>query len=195
MGPTGSMRLSKRPSESGTPPPQRFTGRYEGMGMRIKSGRGIAPKPIMYHDFGKFLINGNALDNQLLQVKYQAGGSIPGFSKKIAISDTFQDLLKTLIDTGKLNKSMFKELGDEEKRALETLMIKAGIGADFGIKSITPTDDLKKKMDRYEILIGNYNAGNNATEVIHEIRSLILYFMKIGRISKKEAMATLMDLQ
>lgn len=167
----------------------------DGFKRKIKSGRGIAPKPIVFHDFGKFLINGNALDNQLLQVKYQAGGSIPGFSKKIAISDTFQDLMKNLIDTGKLNKSMYKELGDEEKRALETLMIKAGIGADFGIKAVTPTDDLKKKVERYEILIGNYNGGNNATEVIHEIRSLILYFMKIGHISKKEAMATLIDLQ
>jgi hypothetical protein len=133
----------------------------QGFKRKIKSGRGIAPKPIVFHDFGKFLINGNALDNQLLQVKYQAGGSIPGFSKKIAISDTFQDLMKNLIDTGKLNKSMYKELGDEEKRALETLMIKAGIGADFGIKAVTPTDDLKKKVDRYEILIGNYNGGNN----------------------------------
>jgi hypothetical protein len=131
----------------------------------------------------------------LLQVKYQAGGSIPGFSKKVALSDTLQDLLKTLIDTGKLNKSLYKELGDEEKRLLETLMVKAGIGSDYGIKSITPNDDLKKKIDRYEILIGNWNAGNNAVEVLHEIRSLILYFMRIGHISKKDAMSTLMDLQ
>jgi hypothetical protein len=180
-----------KPVRSG---PRPFKGRYEGMGMR-KSGRGIAPKPTLYHDFGKFMINGNALDNQLLQVKYQAGGSIPGFSKKVALSDTLQDLLKTLIDTGKLNKSLYKELGDEEKRLLETLMVKAGIGSDYGIKSITPNDDLKKKIDRYEILIGNWNAGNNAVEVLHEIRSLILYFMRIGHISKKDAMSTLIDLQ
>jgi hypothetical protein len=172
-----------------------FTGRPAPVKKGVKSGKGIAPKPLLYHDFGKFLINGNALDNQMLQVRYQAGGSIPGFGKKIALSDTLQDVLKTLIDTGKLNKSQFKELDDTEKRLLETLMIKSGIGADYGIKTVTPTDDLKKKMDRYEVLIGNFNAGNNAIEVIHEIRSLILYFMKIGQISKREAIATLMDLQ
>jgi hypothetical protein len=185
--------LSQSPAQSGIiPPPRRSANRY---GKGIKSGRGIAPKETVYHDFGKFLINGNALDNQLLQVKYQAGGSIPGFSKKIAISDTFQDILNTLIDTGKLNKSQFKELDDAERRALETLLVKAGIGAEFGIKSITPTDELKKKLDRFELLKGMYNAGNNGVEVIHELRSLVLHFMNIGRITRRDALATLMELQ
>jgi len=164
-------------------------------GKGMKSGKGIAPKQTVYHDLGKFLINGNALDNQLLQIKYQAGGSVPGFSKKIAISDTFQDILKTLVDTGKLNKSQFKELDDGERRALETILVKAGIGADFGIKTITPTDELKKKLDRFELLKGMYNAGNNGVEVIHELRSLVLHFMNIGRITRRDALATLMELQ
>lgn len=184
--------LSQSPAQSGIIPPRRSSGRY---GKGIKSGRGIAPKETVYHDFGKFLINGNALDNQLLQVKYQAGGSIPGFSKKIAISDTFQDILNTLIDTGKLNKSQFKELDDGERRALETLMVKAGIGAEFGIKSITPTDELKKKLDRFELLKGMYNAGSNGVEVIHELRSLVLHFMNIGRITRRDALSTLLELQ
>ena len=189
----GLSSPSQSPAQSGIiPPPRRSANRY---GKGIKSGRGIAPKETVYHDFGKFLINGNALDNQLLQVKYQAGGSIPGFSKKIAISDTFQDILNTLIDTGKLNKSQFKELDDGERRALETLMVKAGIGAEFGIKSITPTDELKKKLDRFELLKGMYNAGNNGVEVIHELRSLVLHFMNIGRITRRDALATLMELQ
>lgn len=183
---------SMSPAQAGVAPPPRAVNRF---GKGVKSGRGIAPKETVYHDFGKFLINGNALENQLLQVKYQAGGSIPGFTKKMAISDTLQDILNTMIDTGKLNRSQFNQLDDGERRALETLLVKSGIGADFGIRTITPTNELKKKLDRFELLKGMYNAGHNGVEVIHELRSLILHFMQIGRITRRDALATLMELQ
>jgi len=188
--PMPGQRLA--PSESGRPPPIRSNKRY---GEGVKSGKGIAMKEKVLHDLGKFTINGNALDNQLLQIKYQNGGTVPGFSKKMAISDTLHELLTDLIETGKLNKGLMKELDDAERKAIETILLKAGIGAGLGIKAVTPNNTELDKIKRFELLKGSYNAGNNAVELIHELRSLILYFMKTGQMTKKDGMATLMDLQ
>jgi hypothetical protein len=179
------------PGQKLTPPPARSNKRY---GQGVKSGKGIAMKEKVLHDLGKFTINGNALENQLLQIKYQNGGTVPGFSKKMAISDTLHELLNDLIETGKLNKGLLKELDAAERKAIETILLKSGIGAGLGIKAVTPDNTEQTKIDRFNLLLGSYNAGNNATELIHELRALIIYFMKSGYMNKKAATAALMDL-
>jgi len=172
-------------------PPARSGKRY---GTGVKSGKGIAMKEKVLHDLGKFTINGNALENQLLQIKYQNGGTVPGFSKKMAISDTLHELLNDLIETGKLNKGLLKELDAAERKAIETILLKSGIGAGLGIKAVTPDNTEQTKIDRFNLLLGSYNAGNNANELIQELRALIIYFMKSGYMNKKAATAALMDL-
>jgi hypothetical protein len=176
------------------PKSSRFSLSFFKKGNKVKSGKGIAPQPRMFHDFGKYLIDGTELEKQILSVKYQSGAPIPNFGRKTAISDTFQELLKDLVETQKLNKSLMKELEPTERRALETLLIKSGVGVGLGIKEITPTNEDKEKMNRLNLLQGSFNAGNNSRELIHELRSLVIYFMNSGRIGKREALETLQTL-
>lgn len=163
-------------------------------GRGIKSGKGIAPQPRLLHDLGKYIVDGTELEKQILSIKYQSGAPVPDFGRKIPISDRFQELLKDLIETQKLNKSLMKELDPTERRAIETILIKSGVGLGLGIKEITPTDEDKEKMQRFQLLQGSFNAGNNSQDLIHELRSLVIYFMNSGRLSKKDAISTLQAL-
>jgi hypothetical protein len=179
-----SASASANQSKIISPPPPKF-------GRGVKSGKGIAPKPREYHDLGKFLIDGTELEKQVLSIKYQSGAPVPDFTRKTAMSDNLHELVKELIETQKLNKSLMKELDSGERRAFESLLIRSGVGVGLGIKEVTPTHEDKAKMERFKLLQGSFNAGNNSKDLIQELRSLVLYFLNSGRLSKKEALNTL----
>jgi hypothetical protein len=158
-----------------------------------KSGKGIAVKQDTWAQLGKFILSEKKLSEGALQVKYESGSPIPGYSRIMAISDTLQAILQDLLDTGRLRG--VSELDSEERNRLETLLIKAGIGRGLGIKETTPINEDAEKVKRFGVVRGIYDAGNNSTEVIHELRSLILYFVKTGRLDKRAGMEALQELQ
>jgi len=158
-----------------------------------KKGRGISLKPKSFVEFGRFKLNENMLEEGTLQVKTQNGSPVPTFSKKIAISDTLQSIILDLIETQKLRG--VSDLDDEERRLLETLLIKAGLAQGLGIKKVHQSDEDAKKVQRFDLVKGIYEAGNNSIEVIHELRSLILYFIKTKRLNRKQGIEALQELQ
>ena len=167
---------------------------------RPASGKGIAstckeqtPRWVV---LGRFRINGRLLDEkQLLSVRYQSGTATPLFPKLFPISDSFHELLTFLFQTGKLDKRLLKELDPEERRTAETLLVKSGVGRGVGLKEVTPTDEETEKMKRFEVVKGSYLSGNNSKDVIHELRSLILHFVGSGKLSRKDGLRSLMELQ
>jgi hypothetical protein len=86
-------------------------------------------------------------------------------------------------------------LDDTERRYLETLLIKAGLAHGLGIKKVHQSDEDANKVKRFDLVKGIYDAGNNSTEVIHELRSLILYFIKTKRLNRKDGLEALQELQ
>jgi len=166
-----------------------FFGKYtEGM---KKKGLGLKPKTFI--EFGKFKLNENMLEEGTLQVKTANGSPVPAFSKKIAISDTLQSILMDLIETKKLRG--VSDLDDDERRLIETLIIKAGLAHGLGVKKVHQSDEDGKKVKRFDLVKGIYDAGNNSIEVIHELRSLILYFIKTKRLDRKAGIEALQELQ
>jgi hypothetical protein len=158
-----------------------------------KAGKGIPMKPKTFVEFGKFKLNENMLEEGTLQVKTANGSPVPAFSKKIAISDTLQSILMDLLETKKLRG--VSDLDDDERRLIETLIIKAGLAHGLGIKKVHQSDEDAAKVKRFELVKGIYEAGNNSVEVIHELRSLILYFIKTKRLNRKDGIEALQELQ
>ena len=52
----------------------------------------------------------------------------------------------------------------------------------------------KKDVDRFELLKGEYDAGNNNDKMIKELRALVIKFIHSGKINKKQGMEFLMEL-
>lgn len=149
--------------------------------------------PKNFLPLGRFKINERMLREGTLQVKTLNGHNVVAFRKKLALSDVMRDILIDLLETKKLRG--MNELADEERRTLETLLIKAGLADSLGIKKLHATDEDAVKIKRFELVRGIYEAGNGSMEVIHELRSLILYFIRTKRLNRREGLDALQELQ
>jgi hypothetical protein len=177
-----------------------FMSKTQGKG--IKKGRGMRTitdkvlEPISrWIQVGKLKYNNRLLDEkQMFSVKYPSGAVNPHFAKNVAVSDLFYELMKNLEKSQKVDTRILKELDPDEKKLFENFIVRSGTGRQFNIMDVSPTDEEAEKEKRMTIVKGSYLAGNNSPEVINELRSLILYFIGINRIDKKQGLATLQSI-
>ena len=69
----------------------------------------------------------------------------------------------------------------------------AGVFHSLKLKK-TITNQDKDELNRFEILKGEYLAGNNSPKLLHELRRFIVKYMGDGKISRNEGMNLLMEL-
>lgn len=169
-------------------------GRIKFKHKRIKVGGGvkIRERPTYTH-FGKYIIHlPYLIDKNLFNLKYPSMGSIPSI-KPITISDDYKDLVLDVLENGKVNERQLKKLPDHEIRHFEKVVSGAGLNEVLNLKRGN-TEQEKKDLDRYYLLRGEIDAGNNADKVIKELRGLIVKFMNDGRVHKSEGLNLLMEL-
>jgi len=161
---------------------------------RIKVGGGVKIKERpTYSHFGKYIIHiPYLMDKNLFNLKYPSMGSIPSI-KPITISDDYKDLVLDVLENGKVNERQLKKLQDHEIRHFEKVVSGAGLNEVLNLKRGN-TEQEKKDLDRYYLLRGEIDAGNNADKVIKELRGLIVKFMNDGRVHKSEGLNLLMEL-
>jgi hypothetical protein len=161
---------------------------------KIKIGKGLSVKEQpTYKEFGKYAIHIPQLEQQdLLNLKYKSLGGIPKF-KPVAVSDIFRDFLLDLLESGKVNQRVYLQIEPKERKIFEEIAIGAGIWNSLGLKrTTTSTDEEERK--RFELLKGEYIAGNNSPKVLQELRQLVIKFINDGRLRKTEGMNLLIEL-
>jgi hypothetical protein len=160
----------------------------------IKMGKGIAveqqPK---YKELGKYAIHwGQLVNNDILNVKYKSLGGIPQF-KPIAISDVFKDFLIDLMENGKANARTYDQVPTDERKLFERIATGAGIIHTLKLKKTITNQDAEDNK-RFELLKGEYLAGNNSNAVMKELRRYVIKFMNEGKITKNTGLNFLMEL-
>ena len=194
-GTTGESSLSSLSSVSGLMSNLRRSisgDKKEGKGMKV--GRGIAVKQTpSYKEYGKYAIHIPQLEQQdLLNVKYKSLGQIPKF-KPIPVSDVFRDFILDLLENGKPNGRVYTQIPTDERKYFEEMSIGAGVWNSLGLKRTTTSTD-EEESKRFELLRGEYLAGNNNPKVISELRKLVVKMMNDGRIRKSQGVELLMEL-
>ena len=69
----------------------------------------------------------------------------------------------------------------------------AGVWNGLGLKRTTTSTD-EEDAKRFELLRGEYIAGNNNPKVLQELRRMVIKFINEGKIRKSEGMNLLMEL-
>lgn len=161
---------------------------------KIKIGRGLSVKQTpSYREYGKYAIHIPQLEQQdILNVKYKSLGQIPKF-KPIPVSDIFRDFILDLLENGKPNVRVYTQIAPEERKFFEEMSIGAGVWTGLGLKRTTTSTD-EEENKRFEILRGEYMAGNNNPKLISELRRLVVKMMNDGRIRKNQGVELLMEL-
>ena len=158
-------------------------------------GRGIAleAEPKKYYEFGKYMISIPHLGNNILKVKYlQNGNEVPSFNSQ-KISDDLTDFIEDLVDTGKINERNLKKLEAPEKRLFSKLINQSGLYGKFKIRTLKNPED-KVEEDRFELVKGEFIAGNDNPAIVKELKHLIIKFMTEGRIPKNQGHELLFQL-
>ena len=146
-----------------------------------------------YRQFGKYVIHiPHLLNNNTANFKYPSLGSIPTI-KPLTISTDYKDLLLDVLQSGKLNKKELERLPQNEIKHFERVAVGAGLVEQLGMK-VGNTDEDKADAKRFEILRGEYLAGNNNEKMLKELRQLITKFINSGRLHKTEGFNLLLEL-
>lgn len=192
----GGIRFGTPPSRgSKATTPKEPTPVAVGKGIKIvKIGRGIelSDEP-QYRKFGKYIINYKQLvNNDILTIKYANFCSIAGI-KNTPVSDVFKDFLIDLLDNAKPNIRIYSQVPVEERKFFEKISIGAGVMDLLKIKK-TVTDKDKEDLDRFNLIRGEYLAGNNSQTLMKELRRFTIQFMNDKKISRGEGMNLLLEL-
>jgi hypothetical protein len=158
----------------------------------VGSGIDVEVEPL-YRQFGKYVINMNQLKNRdILNVKFRSLGRIPQF-KPQPISEAFKDFILDLLENGKPNHRVYDTLSVEERQLFEKLATYAGIVNSLKLKKTLTDEDIKDN-ERFNILRGEYEAGNSSQTLLKELRKLVVKFMNTGKITKTDGTNLLIEL-
>jgi hypothetical protein len=160
---------------------------------KLKIGEGVKFKrePVNV-EFGRYALNTNQLKKQILHIKNRQGGALPWFSP-VPISDAFTELMEELVKTSAVNKLILKTLDKDEQKIFYEVADRAGILGGLGLKK--PEDNEENELkQKFQILLGEWNAGNNSPLLIKQLRKHIIYFTNKGKIPKQKSLSMLMEL-
>ena len=162
----------------------------------IKIGRGLEipeEKKPAYLQFGNFIIHQKQLfEDNILNLKYKTMGST--LIKRQLISQNLSDLIKHIIEYGKIQQKDYDILSDNEKKLFDDVIDKAllrdiikynRVSFGNGIKNpdmVNINDEIK----RFTLLKGIISAGNDNQDLINEFKVLLKKFIDNNRINPVE---------
>jgi hypothetical protein len=160
-----------------------------------QTGKGINQKDSSIHEpFGNYKIHLLKLKGNILHLSYPCGSP----SRKIKpryISNNFKEFLEYFLETEKFNENLYNQLTDGEKKHFYDCVKESGL---YKMKDIKLNNPFHKKeldeMNRFDILRGEIEAGNDNPKMIHELKILLIKLTKAGKISRKESLETLEEL-
>jgi hypothetical protein len=163
---------------------------------RVVRGGGIERNSsARWTDFGRYYIHMPSLKTYVLNLKYPSLASIPALPK-VDLSEEFRDFLLDLTKTGRVDHRLYAALSTEDKQTFDTLAHRAQVDEQLGIRVDKPkvgdtkVDDLKQ----FEIVRGEIIAGNDAPELLQQLKHLVLKLQRDGTLSKTEATDLLHEL-
>ena len=146
------------------------------------------------------------LNNNVLKVYHHTSFNNVKYIKNSTISDEFVNLIMFILDKKKFNDKIFNSLEAEEQELFKILFTKSGLSKMMNVKDIDNTtkqakQDYKNMIERYNILQGEINGGNNSPKVYNELNTLIsdlkkqiTYLVKLNSMPKGEAQLKILSL-
>ena len=146
-----------------------------------------------YIPFGKYMLHRQKLNENILMLKYPKGGSISELPTT-RISESLTKALTKFVET-QLPPSydMISDLSLDDKDLLHRIAKQSQLLSKLN----APNPNLDKEEQenlRFEILKGEINAGNNATDVVKEFKLLLLKFIHKNKLPRRQAQEILVDL-
>jgi nitrogen regulatory protein PII len=185
--------LAHRPAGTGL----KRRGRPKGSGIvkplkeRIDHTQGIK-QGATHVPFGKYILNKNKLDSDLVYFKHVKGYGVKGYPVT-KVSNKLGSVLRTIIGGGVPKFEDLNGLSESEKEYLHKVATKVGIMDKLTIP--TPSKDKQEQdIHQFEVMKGELLSGNDSPEMIKKFKLLLLRLSRNGTIPKRETTELMEDL-
>jgi hypothetical protein len=186
-----------RPAGTGVSTCVKRRGRPKGKGLvkhiteRIDHTKGIKQGHI-HVPFGKYILNKNKLDSDLVNIKHQKGHFIQGYPTT-KVSKKLGNVLRTIIGGGVPKFEELDGLSSDEKEYLHKVASKAGIMDKLSIPAPSK-DKMEQDIHQFEVMKGEILSGNDSPELVKKFKLVLVKLSRNGTIPKREACELLEDL-
>jgi hypothetical protein len=158
----------------------------------IDMTQGLINSAPTFVPFGKYIINPSKLSRGIIEIKTMNGGKLSRYPEK-RLSQNLTKIMRRMLEDRMPDEYDFNEMDMEDQNYLFNLAKDAKINERLNIPTPKLTKD-GEEQNRFEILKGQIQAGNDNREMVKEFKQLLLKFSDDGRIKKSEAREILLDL-
>lgn len=129
--------------------------------------------------FGRYIIHLPSLNDGVLNIKFKSMASHHKMPRKV-ISSKLKDVLLATIERGNVPAKEAQKLSNEDKALLHKVLTLSKVESPLVI------EEDEQEMERFQLLRGIVNAGNDNPEIVKELKGLLMKFMQDGRLKKTE---------
>jgi len=146
------------------------------------------------------------MNKSVLSVHHKGGGRVQSIPVQSMSEDLRDFIVRVLFDKRTQKPDEISSRGGEtplqkefsrlplnEQKLFEKMSKGAGVHHSLGLKPVKSDED-EKLEERFEVLKGEWFAGNNSHELVRELRKIVIYFMDEGRLTKSQARELLLTI-
>ncbi len=153
--------------------------------------QGIKPTP-RFIPFGRFVINKERLNKDIIAIKRPAGGAILDLPSK-RVSRNLGKILRNIVGGNTPSFDDINNLDSEEKEYLHLLASRSNLLDKINIP--TPNKDADEAdINKFEIMRGQIIAGNDSKDLIKNFKEIIIRMNKKGLIPTRQVKELLVSL-
>ena len=134
----------------------------------------------------KYFIDTNKLNNNVLEVRYNKNRHLTGIKTQM-IGSGVKNIISNIIDNDKMDEKEYHTLSQNEQHLIRTIL-------NMLEKSHLIKNKDQEINEKFQILLGSYNAGNNSEILKTQLRQYILHAMKLNLIPRNTGNAMLIEL-
>jgi len=152
-------------------------------------------KPALWKSLNdKFMIHTKLLNQNILLIKYCNYAPLP-WLLRTTISEEFKILFFDIIDTGTINYDLLKKSKFNERDIFNKIMYKCKLYEVLKYDENKVSFSNDELVERFNIIKGEIIAGNNNSNLLIELKKLMLDLVKINKITKSDMDDVLLELE
>jgi hypothetical protein len=167
---------------------------FHGRGFNDKVDYTQGPKrEPMYVPFGKHFVNKHKLLGRGILMLRRTGGGTISHLPTVKVSDELKDVVASLIENMNPSFGSIANMSPEDKDLYNKIIQETSINQRLLIPSPKLTED-QAQYHRFAVLCGELEAGNDNSEMIKELKKLLLILSNKKMLPKAQCRDILLDL-
>ena len=149
-----------------------------------KEGHGLKPTEKQIHK--KYFIDTHKLNNNVLEIRYNKNRHLTNVKSQV-IGNGVKQIIHNILNNDSLNEKDYHVLTEHEKHLIRTIL-------NMLEKSHLLSNADEQFNDKFQILLGEWNAGNNSEMLRNQLKQYIIHAMKLNMIGRQAGQQMLIEM-